>query len=177
MFLLRICVCVWQLIIDYLSGFVEFLCLKPKRSTRHGQFDGEGGTLKCFHVWWFLILSTHICVSLQGCVREKEGSYLTVRITFQGPISPLCVCTVQRFCLRSTRAAVKTSWGKSSAIMTDLFTRWNLVLGGPSLHWWVSRLSHRSAHSQSSQVLSRLKPAKFKFTLNIERISLPWKTA
>ncbi len=142
----NLCLCVTR--VDYLSGFVEFLCLKPKRSTRHGRFDGEGGTLKCFHMWSFLILQTYICVSLQGCVREKDSAYLTVRITFQGPISPLCVCTVQRFCLRSTRAAVKakTSWGKSSAIMTDLFTRWNFMLGGPSSHWWVSHLSLLSAH-------------------------------
>ncbi len=44
----NLCLCVTR--VDYLSGFVEFLCLKPKRSTRHGRFDGEGGTLKCFHV-------------------------------------------------------------------------------------------------------------------------------
>lgn len=48
MFLLRLCLCLTR--VEYLSGFVEFLSLKPIRSTRHGWFDGEGGTLKCFHV-------------------------------------------------------------------------------------------------------------------------------
>ncbi len=41
----------------------------------------------------------------------------------------------------------------------------------------ITLMGFSSFSSERSQVLSQLKPAKFKFTLNIERISLSWKTA
>lgn len=85
------------------------------------------------------------------CERKITASTSQQISGFTGQSDP-CVC-VQRFCPHRTRAAVKakTPRGKSFTIMTDLFTRWNFVLGGPSSHWWLSRLSQPSARSRTSR--------------------------
>lgn len=93
----NLCLCVTR--VYYLSGFVEFLCLKPKRSTRHGQFDREGGTevFSCVKVFDFIDI--YLCFIAGVCERERRFlPHSAYHIS--GAISPLCVCTVQRFCRR-----------------------------------------------------------------------------
>lgn len=98
MFLLGICVFVWRGLIICVVLW-NFFCLKPKGSTRHERFDGEGGTLKFSCVKVFDYIDAYLCFIAGLCERERSRPLPHSAHQF-----PLCVCVCVQ-CSASVSAA------------------------------------------------------------------------
>lgn len=129
----------------------------------------------------FDFIDIYLCFIVGVCERERSQPYLTLRITFQGPISHMCVYSAALLSLQHQSGSESEEplgqilrYNDSSLYEVKLRAWWPVIM----MMGFSFFFPHLRAHSQSSQVLSQLKPAKFTFTQSRGKgISLQWRTA
>lgn len=173
MLLLVICVCVWQELIIWVVLWNFFAWSLKDQQDMEG-LDGEGGTLKFSCVKVFDFMNIYLCFIEGVCVRERQPLPHSANHISGANFPSVCVYSAALLSPQHQSGSESEDllgqilrYNDRSFYEVKLHSRWPVI----------ALMGFSSFSSEHSQVLSWLKPPKFKFTSNIEGISLPWRTA